>query len=123
MGYTADHIRRLCVFTRKQPRSVVGCRIWGVTGEGAPRRFYLFEWFVADSISASQDPEFAWCVSGTKGALIPRSSWPRLETRPWFGPFLKAQGHFAFGLSPISDPMVVAALDALGLAPQGTPGR
>lgn len=41
MGYSADTVRGFSILTNKNVPSVVGSRVWLLTGEGTPRTYYL----------------------------------------------------------------------------------
>lgn len=108
MGYPALDVERLAIYTNKRRSDATGCRIWLITGEGKPRQYKLRSTFIVEAISPSDKPQFGARIIGKEGHLF--HPMPVLNGEPWFAPFLKKQGNFAFGFQPINDGEVEAGL-------------
>jgi|GEM_PF-6786056 len=112
MGYRADNAREddepFGVLTDKSFGPIEGSRIWLVMGEDTPKRYSLCYWFTADAVEPGEFQGYKYHVVGTTGE---RFNPPiALNDKPWFAEFRRAQGNFAFGLSPIPQPEFVEAL-------------
>lgn len=100
------------VFTNKSVSAArVGDRVWLITGEGTPRNYSLACWFYVENFGSGEDVGFKHCVSGSEGRTF--SPFEPISKQEWFGRFKKDQGNFAFGLSRITTPDVVANLQAI----------
>ena len=113
MGYTADAVDGFNILTNKNVPSVLGSRVWLLTGEGAPRTYYLRGHFTATRRSRSDEAGFAWLVEGsrTSGFKLPRRRWVILNDEPWFRDFRRSQGNFALGLQSITDRRYIKGLE------------
>ncbi|MBK9528105.1 MAG: hypothetical protein IPO41_07235 [Acidobacteria bacterium] len=117
MGYPVSNHGTLSVLTNKKVTDVVGDRVWLLTGEGRPRRYFLCAWFFIDQVESGEADGFVTCLRGETGKsfdpLIPIES-----TEDWFKNFRTAQGNFAFGFSVITKDETVARLEKLASAGQ-----
>jgi hypothetical protein len=111
MGRSARELTELAVVTDKPVSSIQGDRIWLLTGEGQPRRFYLVAWFIADQIGSGADSGFGTCIAGQHGKFF--RPIKELNSLEWFDDFKRSQGNFAFGLQPIKDERFVRGLQAV----------
>jgi hypothetical protein len=88
-------------FTNNPVANTQGCRVWLVTGEGAPRKFSLRSWFRVESIEHVDQLGFAKKLSGKDGIafdpMIP------LDNEEWFSDFKKSQRNFRFGFREIKE--------------------
>lgn len=113
MGYSASQHGSLSVLTNKKVSDVVGDRVWLITGEGRPRKYFLCSWFFIDHLESGEDVGFVTCLKGETGKsfdpLIPIDS-----TEDWFKDFRAAQGNFAFGFNLIKDMASIEQLEELG---------
>ena len=112
MGYPANEHPSLTVLTNKRvSEDVIGDRVWLLTGEGTPRKYYLCAWFFIDQVESGDDAGFVTCLEGTNGnkfdPMIP------IENEEWFRDFRKGQGNFAFGFQPINNQETVERLENL----------
>jgi hypothetical protein len=90
------------IYTRKGVRSVSdGDRVWVITSSGSsPRRYFIVEWFVVDKIEEKM-PLGENVVSGGEGQFFRKLV--RIDDKRWFPAFLKHQGNFGRGFSPITE--------------------
>ena len=114
MGYPADSVRGFSLLTNKNLPSVVGSRVWLLTGEGSPRTYYLRGYFTPTRRMRTEEAGFAWLVEGprTSGIKLPRYRWPVLNDTDWFRDFRRSQGSFAFGLQAVREKRYVRGLEA-----------
>jgi len=115
MGYSYEHADRFSVGTKKPIDNLRGQRVWTIAGVGTPRSYFLRATWLVDEIVRSEQAEFKFCAIGATGHVFDSQSAPNgilLDELPWFRSFLKSQGNFSFGLSPIKDEFV-GELDAL----------
>ena len=110
MPYSASEITELSVVTNKRVSEIQGDRIWLLTGEGQPRRFYLVAWFIADQAERGSGPRFDTRIFGKQGRFF--SPMVELTSRDWFREFQRSQGNSAFGLQRIKDERFVRGLEA-----------
>jgi hypothetical protein len=124
MGYAADEVDGLNFLTNKNIPSVVGSRVWMLTGEDSPRIYYLTGHFTPTTRSRFGKAGFAWRIDGppTSGIQLPRNNWPVLNDEEWFSEFRVSQGNFGLGLQAIRDKRYVRGLEsALSRAVSPTP--
>jgi hypothetical protein len=110
MGYSVAGYRRACFLTNKRVTAgAVGTRVWLLTGEGRPRRYYLRGTFTVARFESAADEGFRWRVWG-EGA---RYFVPLIDVTDagWFDPFRRSQGSFAFGWQTIAEARFVRALE------------
>jgi Domain of unknown function (DUF3883) len=98
------------IVTNKPVRTLLGDRIWLITGEGRPRKYYLYETFIVDAIDRDKEKESPYTnkASGTEGQHF--QPMIRLDDQPWFDALRRSQGNFAFGLQAIKDLLLINAL-------------
>lgn len=97
------------IYTRKSVQSVsIGDRVWVITSSGPPRKYFLVEWFTVDDIEVNMPLEEN-IVSGGKGRYFRRLT--RLDHEVWFPAFLRNQGNFGRGFSPITDREFIRGLE------------
>jgi hypothetical protein len=109
MGYSAREINELSVVTNKNARSTEGNRVWILTGEGAPRKFYLVGTFIIRVVSASGHEKYSTRLSGTYGQLFK----PIIDIggEEWFQDLKRNMGNFAFGFQSIKKERFVRSLE------------
>jgi hypothetical protein len=120
MGYSLRDAKDPFAFvTRKAVGHLVGARVWAITGEGQPRRYFCAGWFRVDRIEPSAGDPSERKVRGTVGRVF--KPMIRLNELPWFPRFRQSQSNFSLGLQAIKDELVphLEALEALaaGAAP------
>lgn len=111
------------IYTRKAVTSGEGGdRVWVITSDGSPRRYYVVEWFIVDQIDDNMPLEEN-IVSGRKGRFF--RELIRIDDKSWFPDFLKTQGNFGRGFSPITDSQFVRGLEtaARAVSPPAGPRR
>lgn len=113
MGYPAIEVGNLAIYTRKPATGAVGSRVWLITGTGRPRRYFLRATFIVSGVEVSDRPDFQTRLTGTDGQLF--DPMPALHDAPWFPTFIRKQGRFAFGFSPVA-PEEASHLRAILLA-------
>jgi hypothetical protein len=113
MGYPADVVGNCNFVTNKNIPSVIGSRVWLVTGEGTPRVYYLTGCFTPTKRSVYGEQGFMWLVEGSprSGVRLRRKQWPVLNGEPWFKDFRRSQGNFGLGLQAIKDSRYVRGLE------------
>ena len=109
MGYPASQVTKLEIVTDKQVKSAIGSRVWLLTGEGRPRRFYIRGYFVVDVIDSGDEDGFRTRLSGADGRLF--EPMLDLTDESWFPELMRRQGNFAFGLQRIGDEKIVRCLE------------
>lgn len=88
------------ISTKKRISSLVGSRIWLISGRGNPKKYYLEFWFIVDDVkSLAEDTEFKFFVTGKQGKSF--KSAILLNKFSWFKDFLKSQQNFSMGLRKI----------------------
>jgi hypothetical protein len=112
MGYSlnedSDQEPVFSIVTNKPVRTLLGDRIWLITSEGRPRKYYLYETFLVDAIDRDEESPYTNIAKGAEGQHF--HPMIRLDDQPWFDAFRKSQGNFAFGLQAIKDPLHIHAL-------------
>lgn len=112
MGYPATTVKEAAAVTDKQVgNDALGDRVWLLTGEGQPRKYYLVGWFEIDGIEPNWDREFRTRIVGQWRAKLPRTRWVLLNKESWFPEFRQKQGNFAFGFQPITTRSFVQGLE------------
>ena len=112
MGYPASGIESLAVVTNNKIGDVHGGKVWLITGEGRPRKYFLVCWFIVDTVSSACDSGFKTRVSGTEGEVFDPMI-PLDSEAEWFQAFRKNQGGFAFGFRAIKGSETVERLQEL----------
>lgn len=103
------------IYTRKPVGSVKhGDRVWVVTSSRKPRRYQVVEWFRVSEIEENM-PTDENIVSGNEGAFF--RSPLRIDDQPWFADFLKNQGNFGRGFSPITERRFIRGLETAARLP------
>lgn len=111
MGYPASEVTGPEVLTDKRlSDDAVGDRIWLLTGEGQPRRFFLRGVFKADCVESGEDEGFRTRVRGSNAKFF--DPMIELTNREWFRDLKRSQGNFAFGYQTVSDPRFVRGLES-----------
>jgi hypothetical protein len=111
MGFSVAGDRRGYFLTDKRVgRGAVGSRVWLLTGEGRPRRYYLRGTLTVAGVEPADEDGFRWRVWGEDA----RYFVPMLDVTDaeWFEPFRRSQGSFAFGWQTIAEERFVRALEA-----------
>lgn len=110
MGYTAAEVIGFGVLTNKSsPSDLQGSTIWLVTGESAPRKYFLVQRFIADLIESAEDEGFATRISSETGESF--SPMIRLDEKEWFKAFLRSNANFSLGLRRITDQRFIHGLE------------
>src|SRR5947209_6566457 len=86
--------------TRKKPDRFIGNVIWGIQGQGKPREYYLFDWFIVDGAKELKDERFAVEVYGSRGESFPEGFY--LNDLDWFPEFRKVNNNFSLGIQEIA---------------------
>lgn len=109
MGYPATEVVTPVVLTNKRiSRRVVGSRLWLLTGEGQPRRYFLRATFLVTEVEASDAERFRTRISGQQAQFF--APMIDLTDEDWFAAFRRGQGNFAFGCQVIRDPRACEGL-------------
>ncbi len=112
MGYKLSESRPekriFAIVTNKSVANLLGDRIWVVTGEGTPRKYFLYETLVVDSINRDERNEFQNTASGLIGQVF--SPMIRIDEQPWFKTLRGTLGNFRFGLQVINNTKLIAGL-------------
>lgn len=111
MGLPASDVDEPDIFTNKRvSHAAVGNRIWLLTGEGRPRRFFLRGVFTISGIGAGDERGFRTRIRGAHARFF--SPMIDLTNEEWFSDFKRSQGNFASGSQAIGDERVVRGLEA-----------
>jgi hypothetical protein len=111
MGYSALDVENLAIYTNKDASGSTGGRVWLITGEGRPRKYFLRATFLIRSIEGSDKANFKHRITGTDGHLL--DPMPLLNMEPWFVAFSKEQGSFGFGFNKIKNTLAQDGLRKL----------
>ncbi len=109
IGYPASEINELSVVTNKNVRSVEGDRVWILTGEGIPRKFYAVGFFIVREVSASGHKRYSTRLSGTDGQLF--NPFIEIGDEEWFHHLKRTMGNFSFGFQAITKERFVRGLE------------
>jgi hypothetical protein len=110
MGCSAAANREPYFLTNKRVSpDAIGTRVWLLTGEGRPRRYYLRGTFTIARLESGADEDFRTRVWGTDARYL--SPMVDVTDADWFDAFRRSQGSFAFGYQAIADPRFVRALE------------
>ena len=112
----APELRALEVFTRKPGKTTQGDRVWLVTSEANPRKYYLQLWFIVDSIERTENPGLQSKISGREGCAFGEQR-PRIDIEDWFPDFLTQSGNFGLGFRSIDNPEAVRGLEKIAGIP------
>lgn len=91
--------------------ATIGDRVWLITGEGTPRKFFLASWFYIDEFSSGEDNGFKHAIVGKNGQNF--DPFIEIEQDEWFTQLKQDQGNFAFGFSRINTPGAADGLKQL----------
>ncbi|MEZ4860501.1 MAG: hypothetical protein R3C14_04315 [Caldilineaceae bacterium] len=87
-------------------RRLPGNQVWLICGQGRPRRYFLRNYFIVDTIGEDADsPLFRFYAQGSQGRWFDPPL--PLDGLPWFHEFRRIQSNFSFGLNRITAPFVV----------------
>jgi hypothetical protein len=93
--------------TNKAVDGLLGDRVWLVTGEGAPRRYFLCETFIVDGIDRNSGVQGNVAFGhGGAGFEHPAS----IDQFSWFEDLREATGNFAFGLQRVKSQKIIRGL-------------
>jgi len=111
MGHAAGNVDPFSVVTNKKVADVRGSRVWLLTGEGAPRTFFICSYFIVEKIESGMNDGFETRLSGTTGKKF--NPMIELSDEEWFSDFKRSQGNFAFGFQLINEARFVEGLEAV----------
>lgn len=110
MGYAASEVTDPVIVTNKRVSSeAIGDRIWLITGEGQPRRYYLCGYFNATEVEPAEDEGFRTRVRGEHTHFTRKMI--AISDEEWFPDLRRSQGNFAFGYQVIKEPRFVQGLE------------
>ena len=115
MGFSVAASREPYFLTNKRVApDAVGTRVWLLTGEGRPRRYWLRGTFTVARVESGADEDFRLRVWGADARWL--DPMVDVTDAEWFDALRRSQGSFAFGFQTIADPRLVRALEgAAGL--------
>lgn len=99
------------IVTSKSIKNVLGSRIWLITGEDRPKKYFLRGWFRADKVKPTNYDGFAHRVSGKEGPWF-KKLMP-IGSEEWFPDLRHSQGNFGLGMQPITDQRFVRGLERI----------
>ena len=110
MGYPASDVKEPVIVTNKRVgRETIGDRIWLITGEGQPRRYFLRGVFTVNKIESGEDEGFRTRVWGNEARFF--RPMVELSDTKWFPDLRRSQGNFAFGFQVMNVPRFVRGLE------------
>ncbi len=109
MGFRAAELKEHAVLTKKEVPRIIGDRVWLVTGEAKPRKYFLCGYFIVNRIETIDDPNFRKRISGTIGKFI--RPIRRLDQEEWFADFKHSNGNFGLGFQPINEVRFIKGLE------------
>jgi hypothetical protein len=111
MGWPASEVHEPDIVTNKPvSNAFVGSRIWLLTGEGKPRRFFLRGVFTISEIGGGEERWFRTRIRGVEARFF--TPMIELTGQGWFQDLKRSQGNFAFGFQRISDERLIRALES-----------
>jgi hypothetical protein len=111
-------VRDLCVLTNHPGKCERGDRVWMITGEEHPRRYYLRLYFTVKTVTKSAQTEFSFEVSGNDGRFF--DPMPCLDSETWFPELLRKMANFSLGFQPINNAEVARGFEVVaGIAASG----
>lgn len=116
MGYTVDEGEGMSIVTSKPVEKLIGNRVWLLTGEGKPRKYYLHSTFVVDSVKEDVGARFPNVAQG-RGRLFKPAI--ELGNFDWFSQLRRSQQNFRFGLHPVTDESLIRELLRVGNLDEG----
>src|ERR1700730_7973954 len=113
MGYPCDqtNVSPFSIVTDKPVSNLLGNKLWLISGEGKPRKYFLCSVFVVDKVSEDKASRYKNLATGERGAALRPPI--QLDKSTWFGDFLRSQQNFRFGVSEIKDQRFITELDRL----------
>ena len=110
MDYPATQVVTADVVTNKEVgQQFAGSRVWLVTGEGTPRRYYLRLTFRITRIESGHADGFRTRISGDELRLC--NPMVEITREPWLPELRKAMGNFAFGFQTLRDLKLIRGLE------------
>src|SRR6185503_5836219 len=94
MGYSANTVPGFSILTNRNVPSVVGSRVWLLTGAGTPRTYYLRGHFTPTRRTRTEESGFVWLVEGPRSSGTAESLIDGLTSRLSSGrlhPFLETK--------------------------------
>ena len=93
------------IVTSKSVSNLSGKKIWLISGEGRPRKYFLCYWFIVSKVGpVDEDSGFKFYADGTVGSSLHPPIL--LNQTTWFKDFLKSQQNFSLGLRKIEEKYV-----------------
>jgi hypothetical protein len=121
MGFPASEVTKPVVVTNKRvSEKAIGSRIWLLTGQGQPQRFFLRGVFTICRVESGEDAGFRSRVWGTGERFF--APMIELTHEEWFADFKRSQGNFAFGFQVISEDRFIRGLESVVLAERSLAG-
>jgi hypothetical protein len=102
--------------TGKKPDRFLGNVLWGIQGQGKPRDYFLFDWFLVEAVEKIGTGPFGYWLRGSRGVSIDSGIF--LNDLPWFPEFRTLNRNFSMGIQEIAPrfvPPLCALLRAAGL--------
>lgn len=120
MGYGPDEVKTFEVYTNGGIPNVAGQGIWLIGAAGQPRRYFLVLVFKANMVSdrPGLHPHFKRRVSGQQGAIF--GDKLELTELDWFRDLQKVHKNFKNGITEITEPRFVEALQRISGVDIGT---
>ena len=109
MGYPASQVNTLEIVTNHVAKKATDGRVWLLTGEGRPRKYYLRLYFTIESVGSGEDVGFRTRVSGTNGKIF--DPMPNLDGEDWLPGLKRDTGNFSFGFRAIRSPRITDGLE------------
>jgi hypothetical protein len=109
MRTSVMNVPALAIVTDKTAGNATGDRVWLMTGEGAPRTFFLRSYFIVDQMDSGNG--FKTRLSGAVGKAF--DPMIELNGEEWFRDFKKRLGNFAWGLQRIKDVRFIRGLEVV----------
>jgi len=107
LPYPVTQIPTLDAYSSKPANEVLNARVWVVGGIEKPRVYYLGSTFVCTRLGTGT-PTYGTKMSGVEGHIF--GNRVIIVKEPWFEILKKSTGHFAFGLTEITDGQVIKGL-------------
>jgi hypothetical protein len=111
MGYSAVEVSKPSIPTNKSAKCSMGDRVWLITGEGKPRRYYLRLYFTVTSVDNATNQAFETEITGADERFL--DPMPCLDDYPWFGNLKTKMANFSLGFQPINHAEAVRGLEAV----------
>jgi hypothetical protein len=111
MGYSLDTVKDFTAFTnRKVKDENIGSKVWLITEEGRPRKYFLKMYFIIEDIKSDKEKNFKTKLIDSAGKRL--NFMKRIDNLAWFDEFRKQMANFR-GFAEIKQQKFIEELEKL----------